>query len=104
MMQQPAMTQQDIDAALAQLDAQEDVLERMQQGQQAMGPAPWPYSPFQGQAMMQQRSPLGSNLLVGALVMAGLYLLNKSYKFDIRKRSDDVDQLDKLLNTETAKL
>ncbi len=98
MMQQPQMTQQDINVALAQMDAQETALERLQD-QQEMAPfaaAPWPYSPFPMQAM-QQGSPLGSYLLIGAAVMAGLYLLNKSYKLDIQKKQpDNTDGIDEL--------
>jgi hypothetical protein len=83
MMQQPGMT--------------EDALEM--QGQQA---APWPYSPFQMQPM-QQRRPLESYLLIGAVVAAGLYLLNKSYKLDIQKRPDNIDRIDELLDAKTVK-
>ena len=80
MMQQPVMT--------------EDALEL--QGQQQVAPfAPWQCPPFPAQAM-QQRSPLGPYLLAGAVViihLAGLYLLNKSYKVNIQKRPDKIDEL-----------
>ena len=101
MMQQPGMTPQGIDIALAQLDTQAEQLEALQEAQaagammpQQMTPqmmpqqaapiAPMQYSPFPPGAM-QQRSPLGSYLLLGAVVAAGLYLFNKSYKVDITK-------------------
>ncbi len=74
------------------------------QGMQTMPQqaAPMQYSPFPMQAM-QQRRPPGSHLLVGAIVMAGLYLLNKSYKLDIQKRPDNTDGIDELLNAKTVK-
>ncbi len=92
-MQQPVMSPRDIDMALAQLDAQEAELERLQE-QQQMGPvSPGQASPFQMQGMQRGR-PLGSYLLAGAVVLAGVYLFNKSYKVDIRqKRSDKIDEL-----------
>ncbi len=104
MMQQPQMTPQDINIALGQLEAQAgqldtqaEQLEALQEAQAAgmMIPqqaAPMQYSPFPMQAM-QQRRPPGSHLLLGAVVMAGLYLLNKSYKLDIQKRPDTLDKL-----------
>jgi hypothetical protein len=102
MMQQPQMTQRDINAALAQLDAQETALERLQD-QMEMGPImPLQNSPFQMQPM-QQRRPLESYLLIGAVVAAGLYLFNKSYKLDIQKKPDNIDRIDEMLNAKTVK-
>ena len=102
MMQQPAMTQQDINAALAQMDAQETALERMQDQLEAGPIAPMQYSPFQMQAMQQGR-PLEFYLLAGAVVVAGLYLLNKSYKLDIQKRPDNIGRIDELLDAKIVK-
>jgi hypothetical protein len=83
MMQQPVMTPQDVDIALAQLDAQETELERLQEQGQAISPAPWQYPPFPAQAMQQgtggwgTRRSRGSYLLAGAAVIAGLYMLDR---------------------------
>ena len=60
---------------------------------------PWPYSPFP----MQQKRSLESYLLIGAVVAAGLYLFNKSYKLDIQKKPDNIDRIDEMLNAKTVK-
>ena len=75
----------------------------MQNMPQQVAPiGPMQYSPFPMQAM-QQRGPPVSHLLLGAVVMAGLYLLNKSYKVDIQKQPDNTDGIDELLNAKTVK-
>ncbi len=46
---------------------------------------------WQGTGVWGQRRPLGSYLLVGAVVVAGLYLLNKSYNPDTKTIEPEPD-------------
>jgi hypothetical protein len=100
MMQQPVMTPLDVNNALAQAEAQAEQLEALQEAQaagammpqQAISPTPWQYPPFPAQAMQRGR-PLGSYLMAGAVVMAGLYVLSRFYNVDIQKRPNKIDEL-----------
>ena len=94
MMQQPVMTPLDVDMELAQLETQADQLEALQEAQAAGQMMP---------QMMQQGRPLEFYLLAGAVVAAGLYLFNKSYKLDIQKRPDNIGRIDELLDAKTVK-